>query len=1780
MSPPVDGTTTHDGPPSPEEGIGRLGERFLLLELLGRGAMGTVYRARDLSRDGEFALKVSRVGREARLLREGQLGQRLDHPGLVTVHDVGEIAQSAFVLYELIQGAQPLERLLPQLSRRQALSYVQDAARALGYAHAHGVVHRDVKPANLLVDAEGRLRVSDFGLARASDLPPLTEPGAAVGTLPYMAPEQLVQARGSLGPPTDVWALGVILYRILSGQLPHSGTSPAELLQAARQPPSFDGPLEPVHRVCLQAMSFEPEARYPHAGALADALTPCLQTEPAGRPWPQTASQDSTHARIGPYQVLAEIARGGMGKVVRARDPELGREVAIKFPLQGHQLSPRARQRFLTECEALARLRHPNIVAVHSAGEHQGAPYMVLPLLEGVTLEEQLILGGPLRPPVAVEVARKLALALGHTHARSLLHRDVKPSNVIMTADLEAEANALSRAGAFMGTPGYCPPEQARGDLERIGPRSDVFGLGATLYAALTGHAPFEGASLIEVLSMEDPPAPPSSYVPGLDRRLDALVLGCLKRDPDDRPASAGELAAQLEGYLEEPMASRLPAVLAAAAIALGLMLAAVVVVSRTPGAASVSPDPAPATSPSPVAVDADPHATLEQLVDTWLAGPEEPAGLAARLALTARLREQDGAHAARLAQEELDALVAAGGVTAARARLQLALRQGDALAWPALAALLERLDGQDLGAQATSLGPLRALATALASAEQPPLTHERAAAYRSRGAPGLALARDGRVWTVSLAPESPSLLVEGERWSLPPGEEVWRLATGDRDGDGTDEVHVVAQRSARAQRVGFFSTQSPGLQGVFPTSNRSIVGLACGDLNADGLADLAVAYFDGVAVSLGGDDPRPVEVHEEARQYAISRVLFADLNGDGRDELLVGGNENSRHGLEVFTYDAASRAFQLVNKTPVGNVSELLRYPLPGDREGVMVVVDHSPSSRLVRGMIPAEQPAWVGRDGVYVFEDRGDGPERVGRWTFGPDELPDKDSPGLASDVVGVVLRLDDALWVARQAFLREQGWRLELTPLADLALDANVPPTLRLFPSRPPFPDEPETQLVVDLDQDGDEELLAGATLLGVGPPRVTPPPASPPPGARHLAEHTARAVRFATLLGDDALAGRLIQRLRASSPPAAQAAVGELAEVQREQAAVARRHAADAFETGAFEGAYRLWNDAERLNQAAAGSWEQLATSAETDPERAEAWLQAALAWDDAHDPTAARQALEKAVFAAPDDAVLRARLDAVSRYEKQETLALLGPGVQPPPTLRARWPLRTRLSPEGALRLRCDPDVIDWALTRVDLGAPLPRTLEAVVRTTGSSWTTVASVGFFETPDPQSGKVPSQGSFNFQLWDSNALDRFWIKGLAKVWFREYHHRMRLRVSQRELGDGTIRTSVLVMHDSGWLLYARERDDLPAPTEAQVEVGASSPLYGILPDAALVPNLFGRGVDLVVEELRVSGTRPRLLPPQLSLQEAHGALVRGDAELAIEGYERILATQAKPEALFFRGLARGRLGDAEASEDLVLATERAPYRAAHWLEDLASVLPESELNDLTTVHMALRILSTREQPLRLLARELGGEHVTKTEVSAAFTDGGEEETAWVYLALRRAGKDRSLHQRYAERAPGERLPRSLYPPVLNVPIRGFYSEKDYKALIKELDELVADTSTGQCRRCKHRLLYHARAARPADPVPHLLLGVLHHQRGLTGLAEASFRRAVELAAPNSREARSAYVRLATVLVNGRRFNPAMSALKAGVKAGLSRERLLEFEPQLGQRKDFRELVEKAD
>ncbi len=258
----------------------------------------------------------------------------------------------------------------------------------------------------------------------------------------------------------------------------------------------------------------------------------------------------------GRYLIVRKLGSGGMAEVYLAEDQELGRKVALKMLNERHARDEQFVERFKREARNAAGLSHPHIVRIYDRGQAEGTYYIAMEYLDGPTLKELLVRKGPTPPLTAIKFAREILSALAEAHRHEIVHRDIKPHNVIVSPDWQVKvtdfgiarsgASQMTEVGSIVGTAQYLSPEQARG--APVDQRSDLYSLGIVLYEMLTGKVPFSGEAAVEIAMkhLSAVPDPPSKLRPEVPRELDAVVMRALAKDPDQRYASADEMDADL----------------------------------------------------------------------------------------------------------------------------------------------------------------------------------------------------------------------------------------------------------------------------------------------------------------------------------------------------------------------------------------------------------------------------------------------------------------------------------------------------------------------------------------------------------------------------------------------------------------------------------------------------------------------------------------------------------------------------------------------------------------------------------------------------------------------------------------------------------------------------------------------------------------------------------------------------------------------------------------------------------------------------------------------------------------------------------------------------------------------------------------------------------------------------------------------------------------------------------------------------------------------------------
>jgi serine/threonine protein kinase/tetratricopeptide (TPR) repeat protein len=544
--------------------------RYRIVRQLGQGGMGTVYEAFDVELERTIALKSIRPDLAAnpaavrRLKQETLLTRQIAHRNVVRIFDLGVADGLRFITMEFVDGTD-LKSLLGtrgRFSPKDAVAVMKQVCQGLQAAHTEDVIHRDLKPQNILVGRDNRVRIVDFGLARSFEQTGITRTGTVLGTPHYMAPEQALG--GQSDARSDIFALGVVFYELLTGELPFPADNMIESFLArtrdrARPIDSIDRSIPQwLARAVMRCLDREPGRRYQNAQELLEELNAAEA--------PRSSSHASVSGVFAPgmilgsrYLIEAEAGEGGMGKVYRARDLDLDRTVALKIVRPELASDPNGLLRLKHEISLASQISHRNVLRIHDLGEADGLRFVSMAWADGEDLSHLLRRYGSLPEERIVQLAIEMCEGLAAAHEQGIVHRDLKPSNVLLDsagraciADfglarmVETQQQFLSRAGEVHGTPRYMSPEQAEGKL--VDSRSDIYSLGLILYEMSTGKIPFKDDSVFQTLALRvaEIPQSPKLVNPALSEKLVAIILRCLERDPRNRYATTRELLSAL----------------------------------------------------------------------------------------------------------------------------------------------------------------------------------------------------------------------------------------------------------------------------------------------------------------------------------------------------------------------------------------------------------------------------------------------------------------------------------------------------------------------------------------------------------------------------------------------------------------------------------------------------------------------------------------------------------------------------------------------------------------------------------------------------------------------------------------------------------------------------------------------------------------------------------------------------------------------------------------------------------------------------------------------------------------------------------------------------------------------------------------------------------------------------------------------------------------------------------------------------------------------------------
>jgi serine/threonine protein kinase/Tfp pilus assembly protein PilF len=574
--------------PQSDSLVGTRIREYEILEVIGKGGMGAVYRARHVLLDEERAIKVvhSRFAGETdladRFIREAKVLIRLRHPNLVQLFEFGTLeADTFFMVLELIRGESVLQRIrtLNRIPIEQAIKIVREAAQGLHSAHQKGIIHRDLSPDNLLIVADDTgeeiTKVIDFGIAK-----PLFEgtqhtvANMVLGKLEYCSPEQSGALAGgeTIDHRSDIYSLGITFYYMLTGELPFFSATPQGYLfkhihEVPKAPSShfpageFPGALD---RVVLKALSKNREERQ---SSMAEFARELHEVSVSFGPTIIESSilVDVPTSKLKPgdefgnrYVIAEKLGEGGMGVVYKATDKILNVSVALKIlnPKLLHEAQ--TVERLKREVILARKVAHPNVCRIYDIGESKGIHYISMELLQGQSLAEVVKKQGALPIDAGLTIIKQMLRALAEAHRVGIIHRDLKPQNIMVGENLvtsimdfgistSSELGRLTQANALVGTPRYMAPEQIMG--KTFDQRADIYSIGMIMYEVFTGRLPFNAITLMETIyaQLKSAPIRPSEFRPDIPADLEQITLRCLEKDPENRFTTVRELLDALE---------------------------------------------------------------------------------------------------------------------------------------------------------------------------------------------------------------------------------------------------------------------------------------------------------------------------------------------------------------------------------------------------------------------------------------------------------------------------------------------------------------------------------------------------------------------------------------------------------------------------------------------------------------------------------------------------------------------------------------------------------------------------------------------------------------------------------------------------------------------------------------------------------------------------------------------------------------------------------------------------------------------------------------------------------------------------------------------------------------------------------------------------------------------------------------------------------------------------------------------------------------------------------
>lgn len=581
---------------------------FKIIAEIGEGNFSKVYRAINTLSEETVALKILQGTqlqqahrlRESMFLRE-RLALALKHPNIIPIYSVAEYDGFLCTAMKLIESGSLRDRLSHWFWRpsiRTILNIILDAVKGIGYLHSHQIIHRDIQPANLLMTFDDHVYLTDFGITQVIGS---MYSGMIVGTPEYLAPEAILSPERVDGR-VDIYAIGIMLYELLTGAPPFRADSPTELLHLHINEPVPVLNLVPsqLGEVIYTCLKKNPQERFQNAKQLGNAINQLFSflptiyldlqpeiftTEPETRfkshgtnaleiqqtlvsannpkstfnSFKEKPDFISFYENVDHYEIIAEISNGDISKVYKAFDPIHNRVVALKV-LQEKTVNDfyRTQKRLLTHGLEITRLRHPNLVMVYEVLEQSGKICVAMQLIEGGSFAERLKHWKHFLPTIrtVLHIIIQVADALVYLHSQGVVHCNLKPDSILLSFDDHAYITNFGN-GRFLNkldnnmisTPAYAAPEIIL-DFEIIDGRADIYSLGVVLFEIFVGQLPFQANRVDELLYQHvNQPVPDTPY---LQEEIAEVIYNCLEKDPTKRFQTAKEVKDKIEQLIAD----------------------------------------------------------------------------------------------------------------------------------------------------------------------------------------------------------------------------------------------------------------------------------------------------------------------------------------------------------------------------------------------------------------------------------------------------------------------------------------------------------------------------------------------------------------------------------------------------------------------------------------------------------------------------------------------------------------------------------------------------------------------------------------------------------------------------------------------------------------------------------------------------------------------------------------------------------------------------------------------------------------------------------------------------------------------------------------------------------------------------------------------------------------------------------------------------------------------------------------------------------------------------